>query len=218
MYAFISYQTANKTVAGEIANLLDELGIATFLAHEDIQVSHEWRTTLLEELGKADVFVALLSAGYYESVWCAQESGIAAFRSDITIIPLSLDGTLPQGFIAHLQSTKVDVQKLTLASLLPGLARKSPEFVVDRLIENLEESYSFRGAEAKFELLLPFLPKASDDQKVRILQVAVNNGQILSAEKCAKFYLPTLFKSHGHLLAQDDQERMRKVLDAYARR
>ncbi|MFI4950116.1 MAG: hypothetical protein ACHP7A_03660 [Caulobacterales bacterium] len=53
MYVFLSYQTSDKTAAGQVKALLAELKIEAFLAHEDIHVSHEWRTTILEEIGKA---------------------------------------------------------------------------------------------------------------------------------------------------------------------
>lgn len=41
-YAFISYQTADKQIAGRIKELLESIGITSFLAHEDIDVSEEW--------------------------------------------------------------------------------------------------------------------------------------------------------------------------------
>jgi hypothetical protein len=67
------------------------------MAHEHIEVSVEWRAEILRQLGLAVLFVPILSARYYSSIWCKQESGIAAFRG-MTIIPLSIDGALSQGF------------------------------------------------------------------------------------------------------------------------
>ena len=43
MYAFVSYQTDDKVVAGKVKAVLEGLGIPAFLAHEDIGVSEEWR-------------------------------------------------------------------------------------------------------------------------------------------------------------------------------
>ena len=108
MYAFLSYQTAERAIAGRVQALLDGLGVRSFMAHEDIDISEEWRLTILAELQKADLFVPLLSAAYLGSVWCVQESGIAAQRDGLTVIPLSLDGTTPPGFIGHIQSKRVD--------------------------------------------------------------------------------------------------------------
>ena len=103
-YAFISYQTKDKWVAGKLKKILGEYGIDTFLAHEDINVSEEWRVKILEELTKADIFICILSKNFLQSFWCLQESGIAAFRSDLTVIPISIDGTIPVGFIGNIQS------------------------------------------------------------------------------------------------------------------
>jgi hypothetical protein len=94
MYAFLSYQSADKEVAAKIKAILSRLGVESFLAHEDINVSEEWRLAILAELAKVDLFIPILSAHYYDSIWCKQESGIAAFR-EITIVPLSLDGSIP---------------------------------------------------------------------------------------------------------------------------
>lgn len=124
MYAFLSYQTDEKLAAGEVREILNSIGIKSFLAHEDIQVSEEWRHKILEEIGKADLFIPLLSKSYYASPWCMQESGMAAFRDGLTIIPLSLDGSIPPGFIGHIQSTKVKSGSIELANLLPGLGKK----------------------------------------------------------------------------------------------
>ena len=82
-YAFISYQTSDKVIAGRVKNVLLTVRIDSFLAHEDIHVSEEWRLKILEEISKADIFIPLLSKNYHESPWCVQEAGIAAFRNDI---------------------------------------------------------------------------------------------------------------------------------------
>jgi hypothetical protein len=72
-------------------------------------------------LERADIFVPILSARYYESVWCVQESGIAAFRN-ITFIPLAIEGRIPQGF-----STRIDPEKPPLEPLLAGIAKRDTE-------------------------------------------------------------------------------------------
>lgn len=100
LLAFLSYQTDDKTVAGQVKSVLASVGISAFLAHEDIAVSEEWALGILQEINRADLFIALLSMNYFRSTWCIQESGIAAFRQQMTVIPLSLDGTIPQGFIS----------------------------------------------------------------------------------------------------------------------
>ena len=216
MYAFLSYQTKDKKAAGEVRELLGEIGITCFLAHEDIQVSEEWRHKILEEIGKVDLFIALLSDNYSASAWCIQESGIAAFREGVTIIPLSLDGAIPPGFIGHIQSTKVEPGAITLANLLPGLGKKDVSFVIDVVTKIIEKSGSYRGAEADFVLILPFIGKASNDEIVRLLNVSASNGQVLHASKVAREFLPPIMARHGHLLDADVREKIEGVLERYA--
>jgi hypothetical protein len=124
MRAFMSYQTVDKEAAARVAGVLTEFDCTAFMAHDHIEVSEEWRLEILTELEVADLFVPILSAHYYGSVWCMQESGIAAFRR-MTIIPLSIDGALPPGFLAHIQSTKIDPAAPAIRDLLPapGLRR-----------------------------------------------------------------------------------------------
>jgi hypothetical protein len=119
MLAFVSYQTEERIVAGRVANLLESLGVTPFMAHEDIEISDEWRLELLRQIDNADLFVPILSERYYESIWCKEESGIAAFRN-ITTIPLSIDGSVPQGFLAHIQSTRIDPELPSYPNLIPG--------------------------------------------------------------------------------------------------
>lgn len=216
MYAFLSYQTGEKEVAGEVRELLLSLGIKSFTAHDDIEVSEEWRLKILEELGKADLFIPLLSKAYYGSPWCMQESGIAAFRDGLAIIPLSLDGSIPPGFISHIQSTKVQPGKLEIGSLLPGLAKKDVGFVIDFIIDKIKRSASFRGAEANFAMILPFVGKATNDQIQKLLKISLANGQVLHAAQVAHEFMPPLLKSHGHLLDANDLAALDEVVKQYA--
>ena len=54
MFAFLGYQTSDKHAAGEVQDLLKDLGIKAFLA-QDIEVSHEWRGAILREIKKVDL-------------------------------------------------------------------------------------------------------------------------------------------------------------------
>ena len=202
-YAFLSYQTNDKLVAAQIKSLLFRVGIEAFMAHEDIAVSEEWRVKILEEIGKADIFICLLSASYVSSPWCMQESGISSFRTNMTVVPLSLDGTIPQGFIANVQSAKIDPSHVRLGDLIPGFLKHNTSLGLDIAIEQVGRSASFRGAEANFQILLPYLPRMTDAQAKRLLEVAAANDQVHHASLCASQYIPPLLASHGHLLAPE---------------
>jgi hypothetical protein len=131
----------------------------------------------------------------------------------MAILPLSLDGTIPSGFLAHIQSTKVDPRNITAQDILPGLAKRNLAFVLDTLTKELAKAGSFRTAEWDFEQLLPYLGRAKDAQTLRILEISADNGQVCHASLCAKRYLPPLMKSHGRLL---DDKRRAKLIEVLA--
>jgi hypothetical protein len=49
MYAFLSYQNEDKAIATAINKVLQRMGVESFLAHEDIDVSEEWRLAPLSQ-------------------------------------------------------------------------------------------------------------------------------------------------------------------------
>lgn len=215
MLAFMSYQTEEREIAAGVAALLGTLGIQAFMAHEHIEVSMQWRDEILRQVGLADLFVPILSQRYYASIWCKQESGIAAFRR-MTIIPLSLDGSIPQGAINHIQSTLLQGGRATYEQILPGLASHDVGFAISAATQLIAGSRSFRSAEYHFQLILPYLAGATDRQIVDLLQISQQNGQIAHASICAREYLPPLMRSHGHLLPADVRADLEQVLAQYA--
>jgi TIR domain len=199
MLAFMSYQTANRAVAGRVSQLFGTLGIQAFMAHEHIEVSAQWRDEILRQIGLADLFVPILSQSYYASIWCKQESGIAAFRR-ITVIPLSIDGSIPQGAISNFQSTIIDPEAPTYANIFPGLALNHISFLISAITKIIADSHSYRNAESNFDLIAPYLNRATDAQIVELLDVSHQNSQVYDAAKCARQHLPPLMQSHAHLL------------------
>jgi len=213
--AFISYQTDDKHVAGRIKDILSTVGVESFLAHEDIDVSEKWKAKILEEIGKADIFISLLSKSYSGSPWCVQESGIAAFRKNVTVIPLSIDGSIPQGFVSNIQSKEINPDRVTIQELLPGILKHDFPGKVDFIIEIIGGSTSFRLAEANFKLIQPYVTGLSDEQMKSLLKKVVANGQIHHAHLCARDYIPPLLESHGHLLDETDLAFLEDVCAQY---
>ncbi|RJP93419.1 MAG: toll/interleukin-1 receptor domain-containing protein [Desulfobacteraceae bacterium] len=217
MYAFISYQTADKAFAGKIKNILKDVGIASFLAHEDINVSEEWRQKILEEIGKADLFISLWSANYNSSPWCIQESGIASFRKEMTIIPLSIDESIPQGFAGNIQAKKrIDLERLSIHDLMTGIIKADLNCGIEIIFTLIAGSMSFRGAEDNFKPLLPYIDSLSQEQGKKILEIAIENKQVHHATLCAREYLPPLMDKFGHLLSAKNNEFLKGILAEYA--
>jgi len=214
MRAFMSYQIDDRAIAARVSDLLSKVAITSFMAHEHIEVSVEWRAEILRQLGLADLFIPILSTKYYSSIWCKQESGIAAFRN-MTIIPLSIDGTIPQGFFNHIQSTKIDPDSPTYENLFPAIAKHDVSFLIDAITKIISASGNYRTAESNFALILPYINHARNAQVAELLRVSAKNDQVCNAGLCARTYLPPLFASHGHLLDAATKKELSDTLDRY---
>jgi len=157
MHAFMSYQMTDRAFAATVRDTLAPFDITSFMAHDDLEVSEEWKFRILEELSKADLFIAVLSSNYLASSYCMQGSGIAVFRNIKLIVPFSIDETVSPGFMNNVQSTRVDPKNFNERNIVPVIFRANPGRAIDTMIENVKQSRSFRGAEYNFETLNPFL-------------------------------------------------------------
>ncbi|XDD52156.1 toll/interleukin-1 receptor domain-containing protein [Leptospira sp. WS92.C1] len=203
MEVFISYSNTNKRVAGKIQKILNAFGVKSFLAHEDIKVSLDWQTVILDHLSKSDLFIALLSKAYEESFWCIQESGVAVFQN-MTLILLSLDGTIPKGFLGKTQSVRIDEKSLSISDLIPGIIQHDFAFGTELIIDTIGNSRSFRQAEKNFELILPYINRLKKTQIKELLKRSARNRQVYDAILCRSQYIPGILKDYGHLLSKKD--------------
>ena len=122
--AFISYATADKKIAGQIKKILGQHGVTAFLAHEDIEVSEEWEQRIVTELKETNIFIAMLSSAFDKSEWTAQEVGVAQSMRDILCIPLSLDGTMPRGFMKSIQCERIRGDVLVPALIMKPIRKR----------------------------------------------------------------------------------------------
>lgn len=102
---FISHITSKKYQASSLKAALEEYGITSFVAHEDINPTREWQKEIQRALNSMDCMSAMLYDGFHESHWCDQEVGIALGRN-ITVLPLILDHD-PYGFLGEYQGIKI---------------------------------------------------------------------------------------------------------------
>ena len=101
-----------------------------------------------DELLRCDLFVPLLSKDFLKSKWALQEVGFIASRSKVMIAPLSIDETIPFGFLSHLQSGHIPVDGVTRELLVEPLVRQFPRTIIPSLIRIIGAARSFRSAEA----------------------------------------------------------------------
>ena len=194
---FISYATTDRVQAAAVKNFLSSIGVDCFLAHDDLGVSEEWKQRILEELQRMDVLVALLSKSFKGSDWAPQELGFAIARPDVPIITLSIDGTVPFGFISHLQGKRLS-EPLTDSLFIGPLQRHYPRQLTPALIQRMARAGSFRGAEALMEPLRPMFKDFTAGEIDSFVEACISNTQIWDAALCATTYIPEFIQLHRH--------------------
>jgi hypothetical protein len=99
---FVSHISTHKKRAHRLKEALAPYGVAAFVAHDDIRPTKQWREEILKALNTMDGFVAVLTEGFSQSVWCNQEVGFAiAMRAKIISFKMEED---PPGFLGDAQA------------------------------------------------------------------------------------------------------------------
>jgi hypothetical protein len=208
MKAFISYATEEKHWGAQAKEVLTELGFTPFLAHDDIAVSQQWRNRIAEELNEATVFVALLSKAFRASDWCSQETGWIAGRPSILVVPLSIDGTNPYGFISHIQARRIQSDSDLNTALTEVLLREMPRTAIPRAIQRVAGARSFREAEANLKPLVPHFASFTDSEAGSLVEAASRNGQVWHAGLCRVDYLPLFLRLNRQRISPDQFNKL----------
>ncbi len=98
---FISHASADAAVAGEVRNLLHELGYATWIAPDDLVGASSWPEQILAAVGRCHALVVLISAAANKSDHVAREVSIAA-EAHKPLVPLRLAPIEPDGSLRYL--------------------------------------------------------------------------------------------------------------------
>ena len=110
---FISYSTKDKALAGELVKELEERGIHSFLAHEDIEVTEEWRQEILKHLKNDWYLVSLLTDNYEVSTFGNQEAGYMMGKGGKNISLIVSNADVKRfGFLESFQGIKIEPQNI----------------------------------------------------------------------------------------------------------
>lgn len=181
---FISHRDKYKSQANELAELLLNYGISSFVAHDSIEPMEQWQQTILKGLETMELMLAFVTDDFHESYWTNQEIGYALARN-IPIISLRLQKNDPAGFIAEKQALKGDLTNLK--SLLPDLydllAKKlgNQSRMQTALIEAFATSPEWSETTRRFDKLSKHVTKLSDSEIERITSAYRENNQLYTA-------------------------------------
>ena len=176
---FLSHSDKDKKIASELKSKLSKYGLSIFLAHDDIDGGSDWVSKLYEEIENSKIFIMLLSKNYHSSNYTEQEAGIALNRGK-TILPISIDGTKPYGFVSSKQaifcSIPFENSKLEEIRKICKLDNVSTSSDLDKLLSELEHSRSY----AKSATLASNLKKYdfSESQLRRLVYSVLSNPQV----------------------------------------
>lgn len=74
--AFVSYSHKDREFGRQTKAVLNDVGIPSFLAHDDLETSEAWQHRILDELRSCDIFVPLLSRNFVASDWAPTGSRV----------------------------------------------------------------------------------------------------------------------------------------------
>lgn len=190
---FICYSKLDGVVAGKIYDLFETYcGYDVFLAHEELSPSDEWPEEILKKLKKTDFVVAIISTNFFVSSFANQEIGLALAYGK-KIIPISIDGSDPKGFIDKKQAHKCDdtseAELFQAVTTIAGLPIKHPKFkfLLDKNTESLlyafEHSNHFKTTSLVIDSMiqLNLYVKFTKSQLDRIISAYKENFQIYGA-------------------------------------
>jgi TIR domain len=183
---FISHRSSEKQFAGQISSRLARWGVDAFVAHDQIEPTQEWQERIEAGLRTCDSLVAILTPDFLNSEWCDQEVGYCMARN-ILIVPLSLDGTNPHGFIGKYQrmnartTEEVGGVASRLFSLLASNDRTRDKMILP-IAMRYARSYSFDDARENFDRLKTISKENWTPELGEIIEDApANNGQVREA-------------------------------------
>ena len=208
---FISHTNQFKNDAMSIKNALKVFGIASFVAHSDIEPSEEWQKEIVCALSSMNLFIALLTEGFNESYWTDQEVGFALARK-VPILPVSRE-VLPYGFIEKIQALKWSRSSAEpVASKIMEMALKKDKlksYAKSAFIEAMAGSGCWAETN-KLSRILPYIESLTSDEADRLVNVYNSNSQVYEEWRIQDYILDELGRMTGNTYMFDNFRRLQK--------
>ena len=162
----------------------------------------------MQELNECQIFIPLLSKNFKESEWCGQEIGNVVNSHTVAIVPFSLDGTVPYGFISKFQGQPFARGEIITDRIIDAITINFPKEVVDILMRTMEPIKSFRYAESVLKRFKPYFHLFTPEQADKFANISLQNGQIWDAGECRITYLPEFLEKNKDKLEKSLHEAL----------
>lgn len=211
---FISHTHKHRALASELKESLSKLGIASFVAHEDITPTKKWRREMKKALKSMDILVALLTEDFKASDWTDQEVGFAVGR-DIPTISVSIDIS-PYGFLSEEQAISGKEEPEMCARRIfmfaTGDARLK-EKAVDAFILAIDEVVSYSEADNLFANHFEGIETLTKVQEKRLVESYNSNSQVKGAFRYNKSIdvAVQLKKLTGHKYSINEWDKLQRL-------
>lgn len=178
---FLSHRDTWKEKAHALATALEDYGVSSFVAHDDIEPDNDWQREIERALRSMDILLACITDDFFSSPWTSQEIGYA-IGQDIPVVSLKMQAQDPVGFIRNRQAAKVvrgDV-RATAKSVFSTLTKRLSGNANLRtaIVSRFKSAYSYDNAREMFDYLLDI--QSLTHEEIADLVEAYNTNNQLS--------------------------------------
>lgn len=176
-HLFLSHLSRDKLVATQLREELVKLGVAAFVAHEDIEPTRKWQGEIELALRSMHALAALITPDFHNSRWTNQEIGWALGRR-VLVFSIKM-GADPSGFIGSEQAI------LGNPSNIPATASKTARVLLDHaatrsqmrrgLINAFCKSGSFKEAKELCDHIINFTDFTEKEKEILWIACESNN-------------------------------------------
>lgn len=185
---FISHKTSHKIRVSELKEYLVDFGIDAFVAHEDIQVSVQWRDALVQALKTMNCLLAYITDDFSDKDWCSQEVGFACV-SGARIIPLKIETKDPLGFLGFYQAANVSSLDATGVGdeIISKLIDIDRDVYLESMLFALNSEANFTKTKNILEFLINRKVTLRAPQLQKIEEICLLNAQVGGYSRSTKY-------------------------------
>ncbi len=160
---FISHRDKYKSEVSKLAKLLENYGISSFVAHDNILPMEEWQTTIEKAMQTMEILVAFITNDFFESTWTNQEVGFAIGHG-IPVVSVKLEEKVPEGFLSPVQAIRANVNDLNSICdvLYETLCKHLGHNKKERLRKAIIQAFTISSNEDEIKVRFAYLDKLLD--------------------------------------------------------